>query len=125
MRPDGLKDGRFPIQAEALEGINSSLFTYDSYYYLDTREATLIIDPKSGETVEWEENPDDAEDELERTLAEQPWLRISKTQKKTVRLAIVLGGKVMYDGPNMLNVDRFPFVPVLCYHDPDVQNYAW
>lgn len=125
MRPDGMKDGRFPIQAEALSGENTNLFTYDEFHYADTRLVTIVVDTKSGETVEWEENPDDDKDELERTLSQQPWLQVRKIQKPTVKLAIVLAGKVMYHGPNLLNVDRYPFVPVLCYHEPDVQNYSW
>lgn len=125
MIPNGIKDGRFLLQAETLAGQTSKLFTYDEFHYADTREATLVIDTKSGETIEWEENPDDEEDELEKTLSQQPWLVIKKIQKPTVKVAIVLGGKVMYSGNNLLNVDRYPFVPVLCYHDPDVQNYSW
>ncbi len=93
MRPDGLKDSRFPIQAEAMSGDNSNLFTYDEYYYSDTREAIIVIDTKTGETIEWEENPDDDENELELTLSQQPWLKIRKVQKPTVKLAIKLGGK--------------------------------
>lgn len=125
MRPNGSKDGRFPIQAEALNNTNQDLFTYDEFYYLDDREIDIVVDTKTGETVEWEENPDDQDDELEMTLSQQPWLAVKKGRKPTVKLAIVLGNKVMYNGPNLLNVDRYPFVPVLCYHEPDIQNYAW
>jgi hypothetical protein len=124
MRPDGFKDSRFPIQAESLSSQSSDLFTYDEYHYLDTRLVTIVVDTKTGETMEWEENPDDSKDELERTLSQMPWLKVKKIQKPTVKLAIVLGGKVMYHGQNLLNVDRYPFVPVLCYHEPDLQNYS-
>lgn len=124
MSPDGMKDGRFPIQAEALSNA-SNLYTYDEFHYASTREAIIVVDTKTGETSEWEENPDDEENELELTLAEQPWLQVKNTRKPTTKLAIVLGGKVMYHGANLLGVDRYPFVPMLCYDEPDVQSYAW
>lgn len=125
MRPNGFSDGKFPIQAEAINAVGKGLFTWDEFHYLDSREVTLIIDRKTGETVEWEPNPDDAPDELERTLARQPWLATTKTQKATIKLAIVLGGVEMYHGNNLLNLDIYPFVPVIGYHEPDMQNYAW
>jgi hypothetical protein len=62
---------------------------------------------------------------MERGLAEQPWLMVKKTQVPTVNLAIKIGDKVVYDGPNLLNIDPYPFIPTLCYHEPDVQSYAW
>ena len=30
-----------------------------------------------------------------------------------------------YNGENLLGIDRYPFIPVLAYHEPDVQSYAW
>jgi len=125
MRPTGLKDGRFPLQAELLNMATNNLFAYDEFHYRTTREATVILDPKSGEAVLWEELQDDSEDELEQVLAQQPWLIAKKTQVPTVRLGIKLGGRVIYDGPNLLQIDDYPFVPLLAYHEPDIQSYAW
>jgi len=48
MKPSGAKDGRFPLQAELLNLATNKLYTFDEFYYRDTREALLIIDPKSG-----------------------------------------------------------------------------
>lgn len=125
MRPTGIKDGRFPMQAELLNLNTGDLYCYDEYHYRDMREATLIIDPRSGESHEWEPDETAAKDELDQILSQQPWLVIKKIQKPTVKLAISLGGKTMYDGPNLLGVDEFPFVPLLCYYEPDLQSYAW
>ena len=125
MRPSGLKDGRFPLQAELLNMATNQLFAYDEFHYRDTREATTILDPISGEAVLWEDDEEDSEDEMERTLRQQPWLVVKKTQVPTVRLCIRLGGRVLYDGPNLLNIDSYPFVPLLTYYEPDIQSYAW
>lgn len=125
MRPSGLKDGRFPLQAELLNMATNQLFAYDEFHYRTTREAKVILDPISGEAVLWEEDEEDSDDMMERTLAQQPWLVVKKTQIPTVKLGISLGGRPLYDGPNLLNIDSYPFVPTLCYHEPDIQSYAW
>ncbi len=125
LQPSGIKDGRFPLQAELINLDTNALFPYDEFHYRTTRQATIILDPKTGEAVEWEEDEEDSEDEMKRTLQMQPWLMVKKTQVPTVKLSICLGSHVLYDGPNLLNIDPYPFVPLLCYHEPDIQSYAW
>ena len=125
MQTSGIKDGRFPLQAELINLDVNALFPYDEFHYRSTREATIVLDPKTGEAVEWEDDEEDQDDMMERTLAQQPWLVVKKTQVPTVKLAICMGSHVLYDGPNLLNIDPYPFVPMLCYHEPDIQSYAW
>jgi hypothetical protein len=125
MRPSGIKDGRFPLQAELINLDTNQLFAYDEFHYRSDREATIILDPKTGEAVEWEVNEGDEEDLMERTLAQQPWLITKKTRIPTVKLAICLGSEVIYHGANLLNIDAYPFVPLVTYHEPDIQSYAW
>lgn len=125
MKPSGTKDGRFPLQAELINLDTNNLFAYDEFHYRTSREAKLVIDPKTGESVEWEENEGDEADLMQRTLAMQPWLITKKVQIPTVKLGIVLGGRTLYHGPNLLNIDAYPMVPVLCYHEPDIQSYTW
>lgn len=125
MNPMGVKDGRFPLQAEMLNLDTNRLFAYDEFHYRSSREATIIVDPKTGEAVEWEEDESEEEETLERILGLQPWLITKKVQVPTVKLGICLGGHVMYHGPNLLNIDDYPMVPSLCYHEPDIQSYAW
>jgi hypothetical protein len=125
MKPGGMKDGRFPVQAELQNLSLNNLFTYDEFHYRTTREATIILDPYSGEAVEWDQDETDEDDMMERTLAQQPWLQVKKMQVPTVKLCISLGDKELYDGPNLLNIDSYPCVPSMCYYEPDVTNYAW
>ena len=125
MRPSGMKDGRFPLQAELINLDTNQLFSYDEFHYRTTREATIVLDPKTGEAVEWDEDEQDEEDTMERVLSQQPWLMVKKTQVPTVKLVLSLGGQPLYHGPNLLNIDPYPFVPSLCYHEPDIQSYAW
>lgn len=125
MRPSGLKDGRFPLQAELLNMSINQLFAYDEFHYRTMREGTVVLDPKSGESYLWEEDEEEEENELQLTLMQQPWLVVKKVQVPTVKLCICLGGRPLYHGKNLLNIDDYPFIPSLCYHEPDIQSYAW
>ena len=120
IRPQGMKDGRFPIQAELQNVAVNNLFTYDEFHYRSTREATMIIDPKTGESPEWEPDDDAPEDELNQVLREQPWLKVKKMQIPTVKLVLSLGDKIVYHGKNLLGIDSYPCVPTLFYHEPDI-----
>ena len=126
MRFMGAKDGRFPLQAELMNLDTNKLLAYDQFYYRSTREAKLILDPYTGDNTEWEEDEgEDNEAELAHIMKQQPWLKIHKKQVPTVKLCVSIGDRILYDGPNLLNIDRYPMVPTLCYHEPDMQSYAW
>ncbi len=125
MRPSGLKDGRFPLQAELINLDMNRLFSYDEFYYRTMREAEVVYDPMTGECDTWEQEGEDSEDMLKMTLAQQPWLKVQKRQIPTIKMGICLGGTPIYHGPTLLGLDKYPFVPSLCYHEPDIQSYAW
>lgn len=125
MKTGGVKDGRFPVQAELLNISLNDLFTYDEYEYRTTRKATIVLDPKSGEAVEWEQDETDESDMMERTLAQQPWLVTREVEVPTVKLGISIQNKTIYHGPTLLNIDSYSYVPTMCYYEPDIQAYAW
>ena len=126
LSPSGVKDGRFPLQAELINLDTNRLYAMDEFYYRTTRTAKMIIDPKTGESMEWEEDQEEEiEDELEQVLRMQPWLKVKDMEIPTVKLGILIGNKVVYHGPNLLNIDMYPFAPHLCYHEPDIQSYQW
>jgi hypothetical protein len=125
MKPGGMKDGRFPLQAELQNVAINNLFTYDEFYYRTTRRGKIVLDPVSGEAVEWEDNEQDDDDMMERVLYQQPWLKVKEVDIPTVKLVISLGGKTVYHGKNLLGIDDYPFVPSQCYIEQDIQAYAW
>lgn len=125
MKVGGMKDGRFPLQAELQNVAINNLFTYDEFYYRTTRRGKIILDPISGEAAEWQEDEQDSEDMIDQVMRQQPWLRINEVDIPTVKLVICLGGKVVYHGKNLLNIDEYPFVPTQCYIEQDIQAYAW
>src|SRR6202453_2102012 len=125
MKPGGMKDGRFPLQAELQNVAINNLFTYDEFYYRTTRPGKVILDPMTGEATEWQEDEQDEEDMMERVLAQQPWLKVHKVDIPTVKLVICLSGKIVYHGKNLLSIDEYPFATTQCYVDQDIVAYAW
>jgi len=125
MKPGGMKDGRFPLQAELQNIAINKLFTYDEFYYRTTRSGNIIVDPLSGEAAEWQEEENEEPGMMEQVMAQQPWLKVQKVQIPTVKLVICLAGKMVYHGPNLLGIDAYPFVPTQCYIEQDIQAYAW
>lgn len=125
MKPGGMKDGRFPLQAELQNVAINNLFTYDEFYYRTTRPGKIILDPYTGESAEWQDDETEEKGMMERVLQQQPWLQVQKVQIPTVKLVICLSGKVVYHGKNLLSIDDYPFVPVQTYIEQDIQQYAW
>lgn len=124
LQHSNIKDGRFPLQAELLNLDTSRLFPYDEIHYRTTRKAKMIVDPFSGEAVEWEDEDDD-KDMMKKVLSQQPWLKVKTMDVPTVKLIIMIGSKVFYHGQNLLGIDQYPFAPMVCYREPDMQSYAW
>jgi len=115
------KDDKFIFEPENFSINNSNLLSYDEYWHLDYRDAILLVDNQSGETMEWTGNDQNLKDFLYRF----PQIRKQKIQKQTVNLAIVIQNRVMYYGPNPYGIDSYPFIPIFAYFEPDVPYYEW
>ena len=78
------------------------------------------MDAETGETLEWKSND---KDRLEEFLRAYPQVVMQETEIPTVRVAVVCQGRVMYDGPNPLGIDQYPFVPVFTYYNPQLPYF--
>lgn len=117
----GNRDGKFQFMPEAYNYGMQDLLIYDEFWYLDTRNQAMLVDVQSGESIEWRGNDDD----LKGFLKAHPNIHSLNQQIPTVKLAIVLQGKVMYNGPNPLGIDRYPFVPIWGYYEPQIPYFPW
>jgi hypothetical protein len=113
-------DGKFQFMPESYRWSLKNLMTYDEFYYRDYRHQRMLVDSQTGETMEWRSNQEDALKEFLRTY---PSVTIIEQEIPTVRLAIVVQGRVMYDGPNPIGIDNYPFVPVLAYYSPQLPYF--
>ena len=117
------KDQRFYFMPENYNFTIKDLYPYDEFWYQDTRKAKMLYDQETGESMEW---PEDAEsDALRLFLAQEKNVKVVKRWIPTTRVSIVVSNRVFYDGPNYLGIDRYPFVPVVGYWDPDSIYFQW
>lgn len=114
------RDGKFQFMPESYSYGQKNLLTYDEFYYRDYRSQRMLVDTESGETQEWRSDDEDA---LKEFLQIYPTITVVDQDIPTVKLAIVCQGKVMYDGPNPMGIDKYPFVPVLAYYNPQLPYF--
>lgn len=116
------RDGKFQFMPESYNYGMKSLLTYDEYYYRDYRTQRVLADSETGEIMEWKSNDEEA---LKLFLKTYPQVTIIEQEIPTVRMAIVVQGKVMYDGPQTNGLDDYPFVPVFAYYEPQMPYFPW
>jgi hypothetical protein len=116
------RDAKFQFLPEQYGYAYKNLLTYDEYYYRDFRKQKMLMDTQTGESLEWKSQD---EDRLEEFLKTYPQVTMTETEIPTVRVAVVVQGRVMYDGPNPLGTDKFPFVPVFAYYNPQSPYFQY
>lgn len=121
MRGWGNRDGKFQFMPEAYNYGMQDLLIYDEFWYLDTRMQKMLCDPETGEVYEWRGQDDDL-NYFKRLF---PNVVVLNQEIPTVKLAIVVQGKVMYHGPHPLGIDRYPFVPIWAYYEPQIPYFPW
>jgi len=121
MKGWGNRDGKFQFMPESYNYGMQDLLTYDEFWYLDSRKQKLLCDVQTGETMEWRGQDEDLND----FMRAYPQIHTLDQEIQTVKLAIVVQGKVMYNGPNPLGIDRYPFVPVWAYYEPQMADFPW
>jgi len=110
------RDGKFQYMPESYNYGLKNLLTYDEYYYRDYRTQKMLVDTQTGESMEWRSSNEEG---LKQFLQAYPSVTVIDQEIPTVRLAIVVQAKVMYDGPQPMGIDSYPFVPVLTYYHPE------
>lgn len=114
------RDDKFIFLPENYQYGIRGLLPYDEYWYLDYRPQKLLIDTQTGETKEWEGD----NQALKMFLAMYPEVKVTTIQKQTCKLAICVNNKVLYNGPNPFGIDRYPFVGVYCYFEPEIPYFS-
>lgn len=117
---NNIRDGKFLFTPEYNYLSRSNLLTYDEYYYRATRPQKLMVDVKTGESMEWGGN----DESLSEFLRLYPQVRVDDHIIPTINVAILVNGRLIYDGRNPLGIDKYPFVPIFGYFSPGVADYS-
>lgn len=118
----GGRDGKFQFMPEQYSFSMKNLLAYDEYYYRDSRNQRMLVDTETGEIQEWRNQ--DNQEALEAFLAQYPQITVIDQEIPTVKLAIVVQGKVMYNDAQPTGLDVFPFSPVWCYYQPEMPDFS-
>jgi hypothetical protein len=113
------RDGKFPYMPENLNYRQRGFLIYDEFWYKDSREENLLLDRETGETHKWNGN----DEQLNLFLSSYPQVVKIKQYVDTVKYAVVVNDRVFVNGPNPNNIDRYPFVPFVCYFRPDIPYF--
>lgn len=115
------RDSKFQYTPESYNYGLINLMTYDQFYYRDYRQQKVLYDVNTGEGTEWRGTDNE---HLKFILQQAPELTVIDQQIPTVRMALFIQDKCLYDGPNGL-MDDYPLVPFIAYYHPEIPYYEW
>lgn len=115
------KDGKFQFLAQNWYQQQMEMYAYDEYWTREYKPTKKILDTISGETAEWK----GTRDQFQLLRRYNPNVQIISAYKPTVKLHVLVNNHLIYEEKSPYELDRFPHVPFICYHFPEVQNYAY
>lgn len=113
------QDGKYQFQPQNYNYTYDNLLTYDEYWYMSNRNAKMIVDVNTGDSIEWSGN----DENLKYYLNQFNQLTVVDITVPSVKLAILVQGRVLYHGPSPIGSDKYPFVPVLAYYYPEIPYF--
>ncbi len=106
---------------------NKDLLSYDQYYRKVTIKVKEIVDLDTGAAIPFSsENDDEGLIEEKIQLARQMGINaeLVERNKQVVELNILLTGEPVYSGPDPVGLEDYPFVPVLCHWEPQLNDFG-
>ncbi|HWY79232.1 MAG TPA: hypothetical protein VNW29_02650 [Candidatus Sulfotelmatobacter sp.] len=117
----GAKDGRFQFMGPNWYMYQQEIYAYDEFWERDYRRVKKILDQATGEVVDWK----GTEDQFDMLKRINPNVKMISAMKPTIKLHVCVNGEPVYEEKQPYGIDRYPFIPYLCYHFPEVQNYEY
>lgn len=115
------KTTKFEYMPQAFGNNVANLVAYDEYYYRTTRKQSYLYNTETGNQREID--ADHESEELKAFLEQNPQIELVEQDIPTVRLAIAVQDRVLWEGPQN-NWDEYPFVPVMGFFNPELSYLA-
>ena len=113
--PSGMaRDGRFQYMPEAYGYSQGNRVSYDEYWYRDYRDAKILYDSVTGESLDVSREDDK---DIRELLGRHNQVKLTEKKVPTVRLAVVIQDTPFYDGENPLGIDDYPFIPIIGFYN--------
>lgn len=124
--PTGIRDNKYQYLGIYRQYnstyIAKNLCTYDQYWKRVNVLMYYLVDEETGTSDPWEGDEDELK-KLKEAVKLTPTIKLIKAYKRSVELNIIVGGQLLYSGPDPTGVDTFPFIPILLYHEPLIDTY--
>lgn len=114
------KDGKFQFLAQNWYQYNQQMYSYDEYWVRDYKVARKVLDKNTGEVANWK----GTREQFQLMRRFNPNLELIKAHVPTIKWYVLVNNHLVYEEQAPWGLDRFPFVPFLCYHYPEEQNYG-
>jgi hypothetical protein len=119
--PTGIRDNKYQYLGIYRQYnstyIAKNLLTYDQYWVRVNKPQKYLVDLDTGVTQEWNGTKEE-EEKIREAIAQNENIQIINSYKRTVELNIIVGGRLLYSGPDPTGLDVFPFVAIIGYFEP-------
>lgn len=119
--PTGIRDNKYQYLGIYRQYnstyIARNLLTYDQYWIRVNKPQKYLVDLDTGVTQEWNGTKEE-EDKIQEAIARNENIQIINSYKRTIELNIIVGGRLLYSGPDPTGLDTFPFVAIIGYFEP-------
>jgi len=115
------KDGKFQFMPQNYYQYQQEIYAYDEYWVKDSRTARKLLDKVTGEVAEWH----GTREQFQMLRRINPNVEMIKAQIPTIKLHVLVNNNLIYEEKSPWGLDRLPFIPFMCYHYPEIQNYAY
>lgn len=115
------KDGKFQFLAQNWYQYQQEMYAYDEYWVKDYKKKRKLLDKSTGEVANW----NGTKEQLQLLRQINPNVEIITATVPTIKLHVLVNNHLIYEEQSPYGIDKFPFVPFMCYHYPEVQNYAY
>ena len=115
------KNDKFTFMPQNFGLSTQKLLSYDEYYYRTYRDQEMLMDRETGDVMEVSLSDPDY---VKHFLQTNPQVTMINQRVPTVRLAIAVQDRVLFEGPQTLEIDRMPFSPIVGFFSPELVSTA-
>lgn len=119
--PWGSRDDKFTYMPFARQWGMQKLLNYTEYWRTKWETKDVLVDMKTGETVEWK----GSREKLKFIKAMEPQVEVIRKPVRTVELGVIVEGKLIYYGKDPFGLNDYPFVPFWAIFEPSYDLYTW
>jgi len=122
------KDHKFPKAPPSKDFKGKNYFRVDRFFRRDTDKATLLYEPTSGRSWDYDGKPGELKEFLASPIPElgKNWGEIVQTheyQKAVVKMGLLIEGQEFYNGLEPHGLDDYPFTAFMGYFVPEHDDF--